>query len=542
MVIPDKLPENASEPAELSIPMRDGVTLTATLFAPPGLRQFPVILSRTPYGRGEEYGHYVSEGYGVISEDVRGRGHSGGKWEPFLNERKDGSDTVEWIAKQPWSNGNVGMIGASYLGYVQWAAAAEHPPHLKCIVPVVSPPDPNQNLPYENGCFLLAVSLWYTSLIGKSTPVPEATRLAPPAAYESWPISGADVALNGTKNDVFQRWIQMDSPEDWRTGETIEDAAKINIPSLSISGWFDGDQVGTQLHWAASHAADRWLVYGPWGHTLSVSNRVGDLEIRPGTIPNVPGLESEFFRRFLKQDVSALSKEPHVQAFALGANKWFKTETWPAPTATLHTLYFGADLSLRNTPSATISSRSYTMDPNHVRSSRRLRQFPLDDTEPYLLTEEDLPYGHLMFQGEVLAKPEIFGGPFTANLAFSIDTPDADFFIQPMDAYPNGTFLPIGQGGKFRARRFLNLPHLMGGKVYSAHLKLWDSLFQIPTGHHLAVMISSDHCPVYALNSNTAEPMASATRRIVTHPQIFSGSDGKQGLPASSFSFSIIPQ
>ncbi|MBO0720817.1 MAG: CocE/NonD family hydrolase, partial [Blastocatellia bacterium] len=137
------------------IKMRDGVELVADIVRPAGDGKYPAILERTPYGR-EQFSKLAGEwwarrGYVHIVEDARGRNESDGEWTPFIHERKDGYDTIDWIARQSWSDGKVGMIGASYGGWVQWAAAVEAHPALKCIVPQVSPPDPFFNIPIDHG-------------------------------------------------------------------------------------------------------------------------------------------------------------------------------------------------------------------------------------------------------------------------------------------------------------------------------------------------------------------------------------------------------
>src|SRR6185312_4287724 len=130
--------------------------LIADVYRPDAPGKFPAILERTPYGReggAVDGAFYAKRGYVVVSQDCRGRGDSTGEWDPMVHERKDGYDAVQGTAKLPWCDGNVGMIGGSYGGLVQWTAAVEQPPALKCIVPQVSPPDAFLNLPYENGCF-----------------------------------------------------------------------------------------------------------------------------------------------------------------------------------------------------------------------------------------------------------------------------------------------------------------------------------------------------------------------------------------------------
>ena len=155
----------------LKMTTRDGVFLAATAIRPDAPGQFPTVLERTPYDRASaavEGEFYAKRGYVFVSQDVRGRGESTGEWDPFVHEGEDGFDTISWIAKQPWSNGRVGMIGGSYGGYVQWAAAVLKPPALKCIVPQVSPPDAMHNLPYDFGVPFIYGDLWWAKIVAGS--------------------------------------------------------------------------------------------------------------------------------------------------------------------------------------------------------------------------------------------------------------------------------------------------------------------------------------------------------------------------------------
>ena len=137
--------------------MRDGVVLRADVLRPRGNGTFPVLVYRTPYGKEfalKEYTtfqHAVERGYAVVVQDVRGRYASAGEFRPYENEGRDGYDTIEWAARQPWSNGAVGTFGLSYPGAVQWLAAVENPPHLKAMVPAMTFSSA-QNFFYAGGC------------------------------------------------------------------------------------------------------------------------------------------------------------------------------------------------------------------------------------------------------------------------------------------------------------------------------------------------------------------------------------------------------
>ncbi len=129
--------------------MRDGTVLRANVYRPVGEGKWPVLLTRLPYGKDFPVGASVLDpaqvarrGYVVIVQDTRGRANSGGDWMPFINEALDGVDTIEWASRLHYSNGNVGVYGASYFGFTQWSAAVHQPTALKAMVPLVTWNDP----------------------------------------------------------------------------------------------------------------------------------------------------------------------------------------------------------------------------------------------------------------------------------------------------------------------------------------------------------------------------------------------------------------
>src|SRR5712692_7729133 len=151
---------------EFDVPatMRDGTTLRANIYRPAGEGQWPVLLTRLPYGKDLPLGTAILEpsqvarrGYVVIIQDTRGRFNSEGEWTPMRNEALDGFDTVAWAAKLPYSDGNVGMYGASYFGFTQWAAAIYQPTALKAMVPFVTWNDPLNGPMFRGGALELGV-------------------------------------------------------------------------------------------------------------------------------------------------------------------------------------------------------------------------------------------------------------------------------------------------------------------------------------------------------------------------------------------------
>src|SRR5690242_3712076 len=149
----------------VEVPMRDGTLLRADVWLPPQKGRFPTLVYRTPYGKEDAPKEWTTfqklpqRGYAVVIQDVRGRYASDGEFVPYQNEGKDGYDTIEWAAQQPWSDGNVGTFGLSYPGAVQWLAAVEYPPHLKAMVPAMTFSTP-RNFFYAGGAWDLSWLPW----------------------------------------------------------------------------------------------------------------------------------------------------------------------------------------------------------------------------------------------------------------------------------------------------------------------------------------------------------------------------------------------
>src|ERR1700738_4799396 len=142
---------------DVAVPMRDGVQLRANVYRPAAGR-WPVLLTRLPYGKDLLLGGSVLDpvqaarrGYVVIVQDTRGRFASEGEFRPFETEAEDGVDTIAWAAGLPFADGQVGMFGASYFGFTQWAAATNSPPALKAMVPFITWSDPLNGLSFRGG-------------------------------------------------------------------------------------------------------------------------------------------------------------------------------------------------------------------------------------------------------------------------------------------------------------------------------------------------------------------------------------------------------
>jgi uncharacterized protein len=542
------------------IKMRDGVELVADIVRPVGDAKYPAILERTPYGKellsqleGE---WWAKRGYVHIVQDVRGRNESAGEWIPFVHERKDGYDTIDWIAKQGWSDGKVGMIGGSYVGWVQWAAAVESHPALKCIVPQVSPPDLFFNFPIDHGVPMLSGALWWSNFV-KEKKVP-----AVPETPKDWeklktlPLSKVDDETLGRNIPFYDAWLEKETPAAFESAMFMADMNKIKIPILHISGWWDGDGIGTKLNWAKMRALghkNQWLIYGPWTHLFNSSTRLGDVDFGPDAIIDLDSIYLRWFDTWLKNKQANWEKQPRVRAFVTGANEWRELGDWPDSRSQEMTLYLSSRGPANGIASVgelvavapkTQPPDRYTYDPAAVQIPAELKKVKnfgdLLGAASTVVKIDPSEKAVLLYKSSPLTEPLEIGGPIELDLHFSTNAKDTDFFAGVVDIDEQGTMRAIGLPGKIRARYLSGWEKpslLQPNKLYKATIEIWDSAHQVKKGHRLGVMISSQMFPGYARNLNTGEPISNATRMVVAQQTIYH--DAKR---PSALRFRVLPR
>ncbi|HXH59832.1 MAG TPA: CocE/NonD family hydrolase [Fimbriimonadaceae bacterium] len=508
-------------------PMRDGVKLVADIAVPESQGKYPTILIRTPYGRAVSMltaEWYAKRGYAVMCQDVRGRGDSDGEWDPLVNERKDGKDTIDWITEQTWSDGKVGMIGGSYLGYVQWAAATSGDPALKCIVPQVSPPPPVDNFPWDHGAFMLLPDIWWCRVVkDKNSDVQGAfANLGNLDAMKTLPIGKVDDAYFGETIPFFDRWISRGTLASWGDVFTLADVAKVKIPVLSVSGVWDGDGVGTMEHWAALRAAKgtQWVVFGPWSHLFDTFSKYGDVDYGPDAVMELDSTYLRFFDTYLKGKSVSFDKVPRVQFFVTGANKWVDGPDWPLPSAKPVTYYLGGGKASGADPQGTLTSKigtgkdSYVYDPNHVAFDEK--EVHVDPTgSSTVFPKEAIGQGTLVYRTSPFDSATTLAGPMNVELYITTSAKDATFHVQVLDQDADGTYRMIALLGTARATYHDGkFSPLVPGKAYKVTVEPWWFAHEFEKGHRLAILVFSDSFPQFARNPGTGEPDWEATKLV----------------------------
>jgi putative CocE/NonD family hydrolase len=522
---------------------RDGVELVATVVKPVNQGRFPVILARTPYGRetaavdGE---FYARRGYVYVAQDVRGRGDSKGEWDPFVHEGPDGYDAIQWASSQPWSSGEVGMIGGSYGGYVQWAAAVLQPLGLKCIVPQVSPPDAMHNLPYDFGVPFLYGDVWWGKVVLSQTVDARSLRaeLLHPGGFSSLPLGKVDQAVLGVQIPFFRSWLSRTTIGDWKGFDFYQHLEGADVPALNISGWFDGDGIGTKMIWARNRQLGRqnqWLIEGPWEHAFNSTSTIGETDYGPSSVIDLDSLYLRWFDTWLKHKEVGIDTVPRAQIFLTGANKWLNLQNWPDASEKSERLYLGGERSLTEGVPST-SSDQYSYDP--AKDGSKTVAPKMDSVGVPDLSKQPTG-GFFLYKTAAYKLAKRILGPAVLDLFFSTDAVNTDFFVSVVDIDASGKLHAVGQPGKIRGS-YLNgvdkVVPLTPGKVYEAKIQPWDFAHEFGVGHRLGVIVSSTLFPIYARNLGTVEPILTSTRMMVQHNRLLFGKDHP-----SSFQFDVLP-
>lgn len=530
------------------VPMRDGINLSADVYLPAAEGLYPAIVTRKPYDNTNDArtgAFYAHNGYVFVAQDVRGRGDSEGQFRAFHQEAKDGYDTIEWVARQPWCNGKVGMTGASYPGMVQWMAARERPPHLVALLTTASAGRWLHGSPYHNGKFS-PYFVWYTNLIAGRTL--QVNVLAPPGeSVVNWnrlawyrPLKDLPVALGRTRS-LFNEWLAHPTLDDYWRGVLLDDHfGEIDVPALHVTGWFDSEGWSEFFHFnqmmAHSPASDKqYLIVGPWSHhgTSVPAASLGGVNFSKAAVLDMPAIHLRWFDYWLKGVQNGQDSEPRVRAFVMGRNQWRMGHSWPPPNSRIAPYYFhgggrantlAGDGTLSDEPPAEEPPDRYAYNPEDPTPSQAdLSTWPLSELG---LGERPLDDRYVEKRGDVLVytsasmqrELEVTGHPYAVLYAAS-DALDTDFMAQLTDVYPDGRSVPVAWGiMRASYRESLEKPTLLvPGQVYQYRIELSATSNAFLPGHRIRVDIMSGRFPRFDRNPNTGAPVGEdAEMRIAT--------------------------
>lgn len=477
----------ASEPTydvqverNVPIPMRDGVILRADVYRPQAEGQFPVLVGRVGYklrgwlmdwyvATGE---YYARRGYAVVWQNVRGSFASEGRFHPYWDDawgaNRDGYDTVEWAAVQPWCNGKVGMLGASYSGLTQYLVAPTRPPHLKALFAQMGWGSARAIM-FRGGVYQLHQIPWWplgmvlTHLQDETAPSgTESARARLEKAVEkveSWyrhlPLRSLP-PLEGLADWYFE---QLDHPEDgpyWWPTDLSRKFSEVDVPILHWNGWFDyrldvtlNSFQGIRAHGRSERCRKgQRLVIGPWSH---VGSAEGELDFGPEAVFDEHAYRLRWYDYWLKGMENGMMDEPPARIFLMGENRWLEMEDWPPSEVAHRPIYFREGTGRSE---ASLNNGALTFGPPEGAEQPDSFLYDPEDPIPSLRTFEDPgPKDHrsvegrmLTYTSDVLERDLSVIGPVKAVLYSLSSAPDTDWVVRLCDVWPDGRSMWVCDG------------------------------------------------------------------------------------------------
>jgi putative CocE/NonD family hydrolase len=519
--------------ADVAVPMRDGVVLRADVLRPAAAGRFPTLVYRTPYDRSRASEDEVAKaalaaGYAVVRVDVRGRYGSGGVFEPYRNEGRDGYDTIEWAAAQPWSTGEIGTYGLSYPGAVQWLAAVESPPHLKAMVPAMTFSTP-RNFFYAGGAWDLSWLSWIWNNIAPDARV-QANLPGPRTGREAraeWKALEKTLPYRLPLTDVpelrgpapyYFDWLAH-PPGDawWQWADLRGRYGRVGAAVLNLSGWHDeayGPE-GAMTNFLGLMEARRGekdprarIILGPWVHGGESEDRSGERVFGPQARLDYAAEIVRFMDRYVRGRENGLEGEPRVRAFVMGENVWRTGDTLPLPGTRPLALYLAPKGALtREKPATGARESAFVSDPEHP---------VVDSYNTYgahdyraLAKRSDV----LVFETEPLAEPLRVVGAIETEIYLSADVPDADLWVKLEDVAPDGTAWNLSSPGtdvlRVSDRDGGGSPKpLVAGEVVVLRLPNLRTGNLFAKGHRVRIVLCGSFMPAFSRNLQTGESEA----------------------------------
>ena len=527
------------------LPLRDGVRLGATLLLPARSGRFPTLVYRTPYGREAAVRSYSTfraaarRDYAVLAVDVRGRYGSEGEFDPYRQEGRDGYDTIEWAASQPWSDGAVGTFGLSYPGAVQWLAAVERPPHLRAMVPAMTFSRPT-NFWYAGGLTDLSWPAWIWLNIAPDARARKG--LTGPRtrseARATWGKLSGELLARLPITDLpelrdvapwYFEWLAHPPTDPWWSwADLTTKYERVTAAVLNLSGWHD-DNYGPEgaltnhLGLMASRAGQpdprSYLLLGPWVHgTAGINDRSAEARSGERVFGAAAGIDYDaeilrFMDHYVRGLDNGFDRTPRVRAFVMGENVWRTEDRWPLPGTERRAWYLGGAGTLDERAPAAGGQATLTSDPQ----SPVVDHYEASGAHDYraLVPAADV----LRFETEPLDRDLRVLGSIEATLYVSVDAPDADLWVKLLDVAPDGTAWNLMSPGldalRLSYRDGRTRTPLEPNRVYEVRLDQLLTGNRFARGHRIRILILPSFMPWFGRNLQTGRSeTTSAEARI----------------------------
>lgn len=537
---------------DVPIEMRDGVLLRADILRPNDAERHPAILYRS-YGKGRVHPlryELVEAGYAFVNSDLRGRGASGGEWDPsnnFVVEGPDGHDSIEWIAAQRWCDGNVGMFGISHATCFQWMAALEQPPHLRAIAPWSG--DFNEMFvpPLTGGAIsLLTTLLWLPNEaadavnrlerqgkdVAEMRQVLAWARSNPDEVAYYLPFVQVPLARHGRLRQLLDWRLQPISQPELQAHRRYEHVA---VPCFSECGWYDGaawsefenfnamrQRGGTERARQGQH-----LIAGPWQHAATFQSNLGDLSF--GYTADTAGsgihaFQIQFYDKYVRgRDIDL----PTIRYFVMGKNEWRTAETWPLPQTDWQRFYLHSRGNANTGAGDGILSRDEAgseppdlfiynpHDPVPTVGGSLIGALTAPGYVPGPVEQSRVECRHdvLCFTTPELTTDLQVTGPLQLHLFAATSACDTDFAAKVVHVYPDGRAYNLSEGiVRASGREFGNQKELVApGEIVEYVITLGQTSQFFRRGSRIRLDVTSSNFPQFDRNMNTGNPIGTDT-------------------------------
>ncbi|GAA0879398.1 CocE/NonD family hydrolase [Algoriphagus jejuensis] len=585
----DQLNEVAIVDQKVMMPMRDGVRLATDIYRPKGEGKYPIVFSRTPYnfntwGNGElntrtmqSAMEWVKKGYAFVVQNERGRYFSEGDWDILGVPLTDGYDAFDWMAKQTWSNGKVGLLGCSSTAEWQMAVASLDHPALGALVPqgygagVGKVGDFwEQGNWYRGGAGQMLFTNWLYSVqhdpMAPKLPAgieqkdllrlqrfydmsPEYPRIDSKAALSHLPIQDIIRNQNGPMGIYEEMITRKPNDPKWFNGGLYHDEMPFDKPSFWFVSWFDvsaGPNIALFNHArqnAVSQVArdNQYLVIAPVMHcsyTRATENTmIGDLNVGDARL-NYDEIITAWFDLWLKGEKSeVMEKMPRVQYYTMGSNKWQTSEVWPPANAVMTDMYLSSE------------GKANTLNGDGKLTAKKPKKdlpdtFQYDPMDPVMShggnvcctgnavvggsfdqSEMELRDDILVYTSDVLEEGIEVSGFIDAYLYLSSDVKDTDVTIKLIDVYPDGKAYNLDETiQRVRYREGYEKEVWMEeGNIYEIKMTPMSTSNYFAKGHKIRIEVSSSNFPRFDRNLNTGGNIYDETESIVATNSIHHG-------------------
>ncbi|ONK25114.1 hypothetical protein BLX87_01310 [Bacillus sp. VT-16-64] len=509
------------------VAMRDHIRLATDVWVPSKLEgPKPVILVRTPYGRmiyKRSYVDFIQRGYVVVIQDTRGRQDSEGEWLPMYSEIEDGDDTLNWIAEQPWCNGNIGMVGASYGGYVQWAAAASGNPHLKALVSIVTAGSPFIDIPRKGGTFVSGTLAWAFAMAEKEFKPENMLRTDWDDVLNTRPLRNIPKNALGKEVPFWNEWMAHPAKDDfWSKSDWYQYKANIKVPAMIISGWYDDNGMGTTeaLEVVQDYADnDKKIILGPWMHDANTTRDIQGVAFGNNALRyDMDFYYLQWFDRKLKGINNGIDGGPIVEYYVIGENKWVTAKQWPPENVEWTNMY----VSSKSSAKSSYGDGTLLFD-SSVQEGYDEFVYDPENPAPHLIdlseNEIGVPANYkeveeredvLVYTSAPLDKPITIAGDIYVKIFASSSAKDTDWIVRLTDVDPKGNSIQLVDGvfcARFR-KGFEREILLEPNKVEEYVIRTSKIANTFKKGHRIRLTITSSADNYIFPNSNTGKDPA----------------------------------